>query len=240
MEKNHSSRIWRAAEVTFVEIVFMSCLAHIRRRFFEHHKIAKAAVKKEPKQTAALKHSWQILSLMSQLYRIESELRKSGAGPRLRQAIRSSQSRPIVKRLKAIFKILMARYRPSHLLGEALKYDLGQWTRFENYLENGLLEIDNNLVENAVRPTKLGMKNWLFFGSKEAGHLAAAIYTIIENCHRYAIPVEDYLREVLEILPTLKDRETEALDLTPARIAAARRKDPRRKTSSADPVKEVA
>ena len=169
MEKNHSSRIWRAAEVTFVEIVFMSCLAHIRRRFFEHHKIAKAAVKKEPKQTAALKHSWQILSLMSQLYRIESELRKSGAGPRLRQAIRSSQSRPIVKRLKAIFKILMARYRPSHLLGEALKYALGQWTRFENYLENGLLEIDNNLVENAVRPTKLGMKNWLFFGSKEAG-----------------------------------------------------------------------
>ena len=107
-------------------------------------------------------------------------------------------------------------------------------------VENGLLEIDNNLVENAVRPTKLGMKNWLFFGSKEAGHLAAAIYTIIENCHRYAIPVEDYLREVLEILPTLKDRETEALDLTPARIAAARRKDPRRKTSSADPVKEVA
>ena len=222
------------------EIVFMSCLAHIRRRFHEHYKMAKEAVKKEPKQTAALKHSWQILSLMSQLYRIESELRKSGAGPRLRQAIRSSQSRPIVKRLKAIFKILMARYRPSHLLGEALKYALGQWTRFENYLENGLLEIDNNLVENAVRPTKLGMKNWLFFGSKEAGHQAAAIYTIIENCHRYNIPVEDYLREVLEILPTLKDPETEAIDLTPARIAAARRKDPRRKVSSADPVKEVA
>ena len=222
------------------EIVFMSCLAHIRRRFRDHYKIAKAAAKKDPKQTAALKHSWQILGLMRQLYRIESQLRKSGAGTRLRQATRSSQSRPIVKRLKAIFKILMARYRPSHPLGEALQYALGQWTRFESYLENGLLEIDNNLVENAVRPTKLGMKNWMFFGSKEAGHQAAAIYTIVENCHRYDVPVEDYLREVLGILPTLRDPETNAAELTPARIAAARRKDPRRKSVSVDPVKEVA
>ncbi len=119
--------------------------------------MAKEAVKKDPQKKAALKHSWQILGLMGQLYHIESELRKSGAGPRLRQANRSSQSRPIVKRLKAIFKILIARYRPSHPLGEALTYALGQWTRFENYLENGLLEIDNNLIENAVRSTKLGM-----------------------------------------------------------------------------------
>ena len=218
----------------------MSCLAHIRRRFRDHYKIAKAAAKKDPKQTAALKHSWQILGLMRQLYRIESQLRKSGAGTRLRQATRSSQSRPIVKRLKAIFKILMARYRPSHPLGEALQYALGQWTRFESYLENGLLEIDNNLVENAVRPTKLGMKNWMFFGSKEAGHQAAAIYTIVENCHRYDVPVEDYLREVLGILPTLRDPGTNAAELTPARIAAARRKDPRRKNASGKAVKEVA
>lgn len=218
------------------EIVFMSCLAHIRRRFREHYE----AGKKDPVKKGAIKHSWQILGLMRQLYRIESELRSSGAGARLRQAIRSSQSRPIVKRLKAIFKILIARYRPSHPLGEALKYALGQWGRFESYLEDGLLEIDNNLIENAVRPTKLGMKNWLFFGSKGAGHQAAAIYTIIENCRRYDVPVEDYLREVLEILPTLRDPETQAAELTPASIAAARRKDPRRKKSLADSVKEVA
>ena len=80
----------------------------------------------------------------------------------------------------------------------------------------------------------------MFFGSKEAGHQAAAIYTIVENCHRYDVPVEDYLREVLGILPTLRDPETNAAELTPARIAAARRKDPRRKSVSVDPVKEVA
>ncbi|YCM47011.1 hypothetical protein V2O64_24525 (plasmid) [Verrucomicrobiaceae bacterium 227] len=68
-----------------------SQLAHIRCRFHEHSEMAKAAVKKDPKQTAALKHSWQTLGLMSQLHRIESELRKSGARPRLRQAIRSCQ-----------------------------------------------------------------------------------------------------------------------------------------------------
>jgi hypothetical protein len=75
------------------------------------------------------------------------------------------------------------------------------------------------------------MKNWLFFGSKEAGHQAAAIYTIIENCHRYDVPVEDYLRKVLEILPTLRDPESQAADLTPASTAPARRKDPRTRKS---------
>jgi len=206
------------------EVTFMSCLAHIRRRFFEHYE----ASKKDLNKREAVKHSWQILGLMRQLYHIERQLRETKAGPRLRQAIRSSQSRPIVKRLGEIFGLLNKRYRPSHPLSQALSYAIGQWDRFQSYLENGLLEIDNNLVENAVRPTKLGMKNWLFFGSKEAGHHGAAIYTIIENCRRFELPIEDYLREVLEILPTLSDPETQAADLTPARIAAARRGDPRR------------
>jgi hypothetical protein len=98
-----------------------------------------------------------------------------------------------------------------------------------------MVEIDNNLIENAVRPTKLGMKNWLFFGSKDAGHHAAVIYTIVENCHRFEVPVEDYLREVLELLPTLKEAEEKAADLTPAKIAAARRGDPRRDKVNQEP-----
>jgi transposase len=206
------------------EIIFMSCLAHIRRRFYDYYEL----VKKQKGESKALRQCWFILNLMRQLYRIEAELRKAKAGPRLRQAVRSSQSRPIVARLTKVFNLLIKNHRPSHPFGQALSYALGQWGRFQTYLEQGLVEIDNNLIENAVRPTKLGMKNWLFFGSKDAGHQAAAIYTIVENCHRYGVPVEDYLREVLELLPTLKGAEEKAADLTPAKIAAARRGDPRR------------
>jgi len=82
-------------------------------------------------------------------------------------------------------------------------------------------------LTNGMRPVKLGMKNWLFFGSEDAGHHAAAIYTLVENCKLHDLPVEGYLRELLAALPGVTDEETIA-SLTPSRIAAARRKDPRR------------
>jgi len=66
-------------------------------------------------------------------------------------------------------------------------------------------------------------KNWLFFGSEEAGHHAAAIYTLVENCKLHDLPVEAYLKELLSVLPGATDTEVIA-SLTPARIAAARRK----------------
>ena len=70
-------------------------------------------------------------------------------------------------------------------MGKALAYGLSNWERLGEYLGDGRIEIDNNLAESgpAVRPLKLGEKNWLFFGSKNAGH-AATIYTIAENCRR--------------------------------------------------------
>lgn len=141
----------------------MSCLAHIRRRFYDYYEL----VKKQKGESKALRQCWFILNLMRQLYRIEAELRKAKAGPRLRQAVRSSQSRPIVARLTKVFNLLIKNHRPSHPFGQALSYALGQWDRFQTYLEQGLVEIDNNLIENAVRPTKLGMKNWLCVSRKE-------------------------------------------------------------------------
>lgn len=217
---------YEAYEGDHPEVIFMSCLAHIRRKFYDYYESAK----KEKTASKALQQCWFILNLMKQLYRIEAELRKAQAGPQLRQAVRASQSSPIVERLTKVFNLLIRNHRPSHPFGQALSYALGQWDRFQSYLKKGLVEIDNNLVENAVRPTKLGMKNWLFFGSKEAGHHAAAIYTIVENCHRCEVPVEDYLREVFELLPKLKGAEEKASELTPSKIAAALRGDPRRNT----------
>ncbi len=61
---------------------------------------------------------------------------------------------------------------------------------------------DTNLVENMIRPTKLGMKNWMFFGSLEAGTNSALIYTLLANCRAHDLDPEDYLIEVIKRLPT--------------------------------------
>ena len=116
---------------------------------------------------------------------------------------------------------MVAKHRPQSSMGNALTYGLNHWATFARYLEDGHFEIDNNLVENAVRPVKLGLKNWLFFGSKESGHHGAAIYTLVANCRRHGVPVEAYLRELLTAMPGVTDPEIIAT-LTPARIAATR------------------
>jgi transposase len=88
------------------------------------------------------------------------------------------------------------------------------------HLTNGQLEIDNNGAENAVRPTKLGMKNWMFFGNADAGWVSACIYTLVENCKRQGLNPEAYIKEVLTHLPD-NPTPAEAAELTPCKIAAA-------------------
>jgi transposase len=187
----------------------IACLAHIRRGFTE-------VLDAGPSAHAAL-----IVRLTGHLYRIETGLREHKAGPALRESERAWQSAPLVRRIHAAMKVMLPKHRPQSPMGRALAYGLGHWDALARYLQDGRFEIDNNLVENCMRPVKLGAKNWLFFGSKEAGHHAAMIYTLVENCRRFEIPVETYLKDLLTRLPGIPDPEVIA-SLTPAKIAAAR------------------
>jgi len=83
------------------------------------------------------------------------------------------------------------------------------------YLRNGRFEIDNNLVENDVRPAAIGRKRWLFIGHPKAGWRSAVIYTIIQNCRRRGINPQEYLTDVLRRLPAMKNHEVK--DLLPSR-----------------------
>ena len=83
------------------------------------------------------------------------------------------------------------------------------------------MEIDNNLVENAIRPTAIGKKNWLFIGDAQAGERSAIIYTIIESCRRREIDPYTYLRDILTRLPHMTNRQIP--EVTPAAWAKARR-----------------
>ncbi len=172
-------------------IELAGCWAHVRRKFYE-------AMESSPRTAG-----WLVRQIQ-QLYRIETQLREGRAGPRLRQAMRASQSRPVVKRIeRALVKLKTSgRHLPQSLLGGAIDYALGQWPTLEVYLEDGRVEMDNNLVENAIRPTAIGKKNWLFVGDAQAGERSAIIYTVIESCRRRGLDPYAYLREVLTRLPT--------------------------------------
>ena len=177
-------------------IELAGCWAHVRRKFYE-------AIESAPRTAG-----W-IVRQLQHLYRVEADLREQKVGPQLRAAVRAHQSRPIVARLERVLIKLKTsgRHLPQSLLGTAMDYTLGQWQTLKVYLNDGRVEIDNNLVENAIRPTAIGKKNWLFIGQAEAGERSAIIYTIIESCRRRGLNPYAYLRDVLTRLPRMTNRQ---------------------------------
>ena len=93
------------------------------------------------------------------------------------------------------------KHLPRSLTGEALTYARNQWDKLSAFLRDGRVQIDNNPVENAMRPSAIGKKNWLFMGDKESGSRAATFYTLIGNCHREGLNAETYLTSIFERLP---------------------------------------
>ena len=181
------------------------CLAHIRRKYYE-------AREQDPEVVMP------ILKTIAHLYRIEGWLRQANAPPDCRLLVRAGQARPVVEELKERIRNEREKHLPRSKLGEAITYALGQWEEFVRYLEDGRSEIDNNLIENAIRPAKLGLKNFLFFGSAEAGENSALLYTLVANCKVQGIDAERYFAEVLRRLPAEASDE-QAAGLTPAKLA---------------------
>ena len=144
------------------------------------------------------------------------------AGPHTdacRILIRSGHARLLLKKLKDKIVAEHGRYLPKGNLGEALAYALGQWEQLERYLLEVRLDIDNNAVENLIRPLKLGLKNWLFIGNAEAGPASALLYTLVANCREQNIDPERYFEEALRRMPVNATVE-EAAELTPAKLAS--------------------
>ena len=177
-------------------LTLAACWAHVRRKFIE------------AKDSAPMQAGWVLLQL-AHLYRIESGLRRTRAGPRLCQARRSAESRPIIARLRTVLERLKKQrlHLPRSAMGKAISYALSLWPMLEVYLEDGRVRIDNNEVENAIRPTAIGKKNWLFIGEAGAGQRSAILYTIIEACRRQGLDPWAYLRDVLTQLPSLTNRQ---------------------------------
>jgi len=189
------------------EIEMAGCMTHVRRKFF-------AAREQNPKVVNFL------LNQFAALYRVESSLRKRRAGPLLREAERASSSRAILERLKKAIQLLAPKYFPQSNLGKAIQYALSIWPTLLVYLAAGRVEIDNNLIENSIRPTAVGKKNWLFIGSEDAGKKSAILYTIVESCRRQGIDPQAYLRDVLTRIPRYTNQKIS--ELTPENWEMAR------------------
>lgn len=197
---------YTALSKRFAGVRLAGCLAHVRRGFIE-------VGESEPETTLPILHGIQ------EIYLIEKQARMSGAPPACLELIRRSRSLPIARGVHDRMVEAARTTLPKLALGEALTYALGQWDKITAILGSGDLPIDNNAVENIVRPVKLGHHNWLFFGSFEAGKNNALLYTLIANCKKQGIDPEAYLVEVFRRLPH-NATVAEAAKLTPAAIAA--------------------
>jgi transposase len=190
------------------DLILVGCWAHTRRGFHEALGESKLA-------------AWFVRQ-MGLLYAVEKHLRRTGAGPQLRQARRAWQSRPVLERMHKAMRLIRQRTLPQGLLGQAIDYALSRWEALTRYLEDGALEIDNNLIENAIRPSALGKKNWLFIGHPSAGDRSAILYTLLGSCRRHGINPFDYLKDLFTRLPSAKI--TDIKQFTPAAWAKAHAK----------------
>jgi len=186
-------------------VIEVACWAHARRKFFD-------AMKADPMRAQVA------LAYIRRLYEIEK--RGRGLKPLERLELRQAEAKPILEALATWLQEQVGRVAPKSPLAEAIGYARAQWVALSRYLEEGILDIDNNAAERALRRVAVGRKNWLFAGSDEGGDRAAIVYSLVASCARLKINPFEYLQDVLRRLPSLPpDR---IVDLTPQAWLAQR------------------
>lgn len=138
------------------------------------------------------------------LYAIERQAREEGLSPAERKTLRLKKSLPILNELGEWIAEQAPVVLPKSRIGKAVIYCLNHWEGLNVYLQDGMLEIDNNLVENAIRPVALGRKNYLFAGSHKAAQRAAMVYSFFAICKTHHVNPYRWLRHTLENIMTTK------------------------------------
>ena len=183
-------------------VAWVGCWAHARRYFVE-------AMAEKPKAVEL------VLRLIAQLYRLEREWDEAKVGERRAELRQRHFARPL-RWLRRVTSGLRAQALPRSLLGKACAYLLEHWDMLVAHQRYSMTRLDNNLVENAIRPSAIGKKNWLFIGHTDAGQRSAIIYSLVVSCQRHGKDPLAYLRDVLRRLPHMTNQD----DLTPLTPAA--------------------
>jgi transposase len=174
----------------------IGCAAHCRRKF--RRALRDGDLRAIP-----------FIAEFRRLYRIEAQTKD--LTPQERHQVRQSEATPIWTRLEADAQALKPHLLPKSSLGKAVSYLINEYQALMGYLESGVYQIDNNLVENSVRVPAVGRRRWLFLGHPDAGWRSAVIYSLIISCRRRSLNPEEYLTDVLRRLPALNITQIDQL-----------------------------
>lgn len=181
----------------FPTITELGCWAHARRKFYEQHKASQSAIAAEA------------LARIAALYAIEAEARDLTL--EARHALRQGKARPLLESMKRWLDETRSTSLGNTGTTRAIDYTLKRWNALTRYLDDGRYPIDNNPIENAIRPIALGRKNWLFAGSDNAATRAATIMSLLATAKANGHDQHAWLTDVLTRLPTTLDRDIETL-----------------------------
>ena len=173
------------------------CWAHARRKFFDLHASSQSPM------------AAQALAYIGQLYEVEREAREQAA--KQRGLLRQAKSKPLLDAMHAWMLLMRQKVMDNSAAAKALDYSLRRWAALSRFLDDPQLPIDNNHIENLIRPIALGRKNWLFAGSLRAGQRAAAIMSLIQSARMNGHDPYVYLKDVLTRLPTHKNSQIDEL-----------------------------
>ncbi|KQM34485.1 IS66 family transposase [Sphingomonas sp. Leaf10] len=161
----------------------VACWAHFRRKVFDLHERSPTPL------------STDILERIGALYAVEAEVR--GQPPDIRCCVRQERSKPLVEALHEVLDASLRRLSPRSDMAKACRYGTKRWPALSRFLDDGRLEIDNNIAERALRGVAVGRRNWLFAGSRAGGERAAAIYTVIQTCKANGVDPQAYIADVI-------------------------------------------
>jgi transposase len=187
--------------VTKEGIILLACWAHARRKFDE---VIKAAKKDKNNKTGK---AGEAIALIKKLYAVEKICKLQNLTDEQIYEERQKHSKPVLEEIKKWMDKTFPTTPPKGLLGKAISYTLNNWTRLIRYVDNGYLTIDNNMIENAIRPFVIGRKNFLFSGAPTGAHASALLYTLIETAKANGFEPYSYLRFIFEKAPLLKSNE---------------------------------
>ena len=179
-------------------IVLLHCMAHARRKFVE-------ALNNDKDRAS------YALELFQQLYAIERTIKNEGLTDDALLQLRQTKAVPILQGLKEWMVGEYPKVLPKSPIGQAIAYCLPRWERLGVYTSNAILNIDNNPVENAIRPVAIGRKNYLFAGSHDAAQRAAMVYSLFATCRLQGINPYDWLKDVLQRMHLYKAEKVDEL-----------------------------
>jgi hypothetical protein len=170
-------------------ITLIHCMAHARRMFNEAMENDEA-------------RAGYAMTEIQKLYAIERNCKQQNLSFDEFKVVRQEKSVPILFALHEWMKQQYVQTTPKSTIGKALAYSIERWEKLSHYTENGILNIDNNPVENSIRPVALGRKNYLFAGSHEAARRSGMLYSLLGTCKMHSIEPYTWLKDVLQRIAT--------------------------------------